>query len=121
MPETEAMLTIAPLHCRAMCGSTCLQVRNMLFRLTSLTRSQLSSVVSTGPPTSTMPTLLCSTSIRPNAATQASTYRSNVICAGHISSDRLADAAFRLDDPLGLERRIAVDVRGEDLCPFAGE
>src|SRR6516162_5427765 len=31
MPETDAMLTIAPLPCRSMCGSTCLQVRNMLF------------------------------------------------------------------------------------------
>jgi hypothetical protein len=27
-------------------------------------------------------------------------YRSNVIRAGHISSDCLADATFRLDDPL---------------------
>src|SRR6516162_1169118 len=73
MPETEAMLTIAPLPCLSICGSTCLQVRNMLFKLTSLTRSQLSSVVSTGPPTSTIPTLLCSTSILPNAAMPAST------------------------------------------------
>src|ERR1700757_687153 len=45
----------------------------MLFKLTSFTRSQLSSVISTGPPTSTIPTLLCSTSIRPNAAIQALT------------------------------------------------
>src|SRR6266852_4290466 len=42
MPETEAMLTIAPLPCRSIYGSICLQVRNMLFRLTSLTQSQLS-------------------------------------------------------------------------------
>jgi hypothetical protein len=58
MPDTEAMLTIAPFPCRIMCGSACLQVKNMLFRLTSLTLSQLSSLVSTGPPTSTIPTLL---------------------------------------------------------------
>ena len=27
MPETEAILAIAPLPCRSICGSTCLQVR----------------------------------------------------------------------------------------------
>src|SRR5215467_13791447 len=37
MPETEAMLTIAPFPCRTICGRTCLQVKNMLFRFTSLT------------------------------------------------------------------------------------
>jgi hypothetical protein len=49
------MLTMAPVPRR---GSTCLQVRNMLFRLTSLTRSQLSSVVSTGPLTSDDPDII---------------------------------------------------------------
>ena len=73
MPEIEAILTTAPLPCRSMCGSTYLQVRNMLLRFTALTRSQLSSLVSTGPPTSTMPTLLWRTSTRPNAFMQAST------------------------------------------------
>src|SRR5262249_13864409 len=43
-------------------------------------------------------------------------YRSNVICAGHISSDRLADTSFRLDDSLAFERHIEIDIGGDDLC-----
>src|SRR6266851_4352487 len=121
MPETEAMLTIAPLPCRSMCGSTCLQVRNMLFKFTSLTRSQLSSLVSTGPPISTMPTLLCSTSIRPNAVMQASTIRSDIIGTGHVPGDDLADAALALDDPFGLDGGIEVEVDGKHLCALAAE
>src|SRR5215471_4700898 len=102
MPETEAMLTIAPLPCRSICGSTCLQVRNMLFRLTSLTRSQLSSVVSTGPPTSTMPTLLCNTSIRPNALKQAST-----IAATSSASDTLPATASQVPPSLSMIRLVS--------------
>ena len=45
----------------------------MLLRLTALTRSQLSSVVSTAPPTSKMPTLLYSTSTRPKVSMQCPT------------------------------------------------
>ena len=44
-------------------------------------------------------------------------YRSNVIRVGRISSDRLADAAFRLGNPLGLERGIEIDIGGEDSGP----
>jgi hypothetical protein len=48
-------------------------------------------------------------------------YRSNVIRTARISSDRFADATFRLDDPLGLERGIEIDIGCEDLCSLAGE
>src|SRR5215471_8675227 len=48
-------------------------------------------------------------------------YRGNIVRAVHISSDRLADAAFHLDDPLGFERLIEVDIGCEDLCSFTGE
>ena len=42
-PEVEAMLTIAPLRCSSIVGSTCLQVRNTLLRLTSTCASHTSS------------------------------------------------------------------------------
>jgi hypothetical protein len=58
MPERGGDIGDHALPRRSMCGSTCSHVRNMLFRLTSLTRSQLSSVVSTGRPISTISTLL---------------------------------------------------------------
>jgi hypothetical protein len=93
----------------------------MLFRFTSLTLSQLSSLVSTGPPTSTMPTLFVQNVDQAKCQDASIDYRSNVIRAGHISSDRLADAAFRFDDLLGLERRIDIDIGYEDLCSFTGE
>src|SRR5262245_57866673 len=78
------MLTIAPprarfsappraANCRTMCGSAALVARNMLLRLTRTTRSQSASLISSGPPTSTMPTLLCSTSSAPKRARQVST------------------------------------------------
>ena len=57
----------------SMTGITCLQVRNTLLRLKSIWRSQASSDSSTGPPGADPPTLLTRTSIRPKAATQAST------------------------------------------------
>src|SRR6266566_6715002 len=115
MPETEAMLTIAPLPCRSMCGSTCLQVRNMLFKFTSLTRSQLSSLVSTGPPTSTMPTLLCRTSIRPNDLMQAST-----IAATSSARDTSPATAMQMPPSLSMIR-FGLDGGSEDLCSLAGE
>src|SRR4051812_17367139 len=60
-----------------MCGSTCLHVKYIDFKLVSRTRSQSSSASSTGPPTTPMPTLLCSTSMRPYAAMQASAMRAH--------------------------------------------
>src|ERR1043165_1372953 len=55
---------------------TCFMVRNALLRLTAMTRSHCSSGSSTTPPTSAMPTLLSSTSIRPKSAMQAFTIAS---------------------------------------------
>src|SRR5206468_3951913 len=107
--------------CRSMWGSTCLQVRNMLFRLTSLTRSQLSSLISAGPPTSTMPTLLCRTSIRPNDLMQAST-----IAATSSARDTSPATAMQMPPSLsmirfGLDGGIELEVSSEDLCSLAGE
>src|SRR5664279_2963918 len=73
MPEVEPRLTIAPPPCASITGSTCLQVRNTLLRLESICASQTSSVISTGPPWAEPPTLLTSTSMRPNRLTQAAT------------------------------------------------
>ena len=67
------MLTIAPRPCASIRGSTHLQVRNMLLTLTVITRSHMASLVSTGPPWEVMPTLLCSTSTRPQASSAAAT------------------------------------------------
>ena len=62
---------MTPPPCSTMTGRTCLQVRNMDLRLTSMTRSQLGlGQASAGPPSSRMPTLLCRTSTRPKRARQ---------------------------------------------------
>ena len=45
----------------------------------------------------------------------------DIVGTRHVGGDGLTDAAFPTDDPLGLERRVAVDVHGENLCPFSGE
>src|SRR5205085_1766689 len=76
MPATDEMLMIAPPPSTTISGITCFIVRNALFRLTLSTRSQDCSDSSTTPPTSAMPTLLSSTSMRPKAATQAFTIAS---------------------------------------------
>src|SRR6218665_1777355 len=67
------MLTMAPLPWASMCGTTWLQLRNTLLRLWSICASQTSSLISTGPPLAEPPTLLTSTSMRPNAAMQRAT------------------------------------------------
>ncbi len=73
MPATEAMLTIAPLPCSTMIGSTYLQPRKAVFRLKSIWRSQTSSVIETGSPGAEPPTLLTRMSIRLKRSTQACT------------------------------------------------
>jgi len=35
--------------------------------------------------------------------------------------EKAVDRLRQHDHPLGLERRIAVDIRRENLCPFTGE
>src|SRR5215831_9021664 len=52
MPETEAMLTIAPFPWRTICGSALLAHQEHPIQVYILTLSQLPSLVSTGPPTS---------------------------------------------------------------------
>src|SRR6266851_2381112 len=69
MLATDEILTMLPPPCATMMGSTCLQVRKTLLRLTWKTRSQLASSVSTGPPSALIPTLLCRTSMRPQVST----------------------------------------------------
>ena len=66
MPETGSDLTIAPLPCRSICGSTCLAGQEHALQVDVVDRSQLSSVVSSVLPTPTIPTLLCRTLTRPN-------------------------------------------------------
>src|SRR5215471_2786670 len=73
MEAIELTLTIAPLPCFSITGSTYLAVRKKLLTLTSKTRSHSSSPSSTGPPVEPMPTLLSSTSMRPQRCRQAST------------------------------------------------
>src|SRR5450830_1093790 len=67
------MLTIAPFFCFCITGKTCLQVMKTLVWLIAMTRCQLSSSASTGPPTSAIPTLLCKTSMRPKWSSAAAT------------------------------------------------
>src|SRR3954454_17284798 len=55
---------------------TCFMVRKALFRFTAMTRSHCSSGNSTTPPTSAIPTLLSSTSMRPKSAMHAFTIAS---------------------------------------------
>ena len=121
MPETEAMLTIAPFPCLTMCGSTCLQVRKHALHVYVV---------------DPVPTLLAGLDraadlddayivvkyVDPAECQYASIdHRSNVIRTGHVSSNRLADAAFRLDYSLGLEGGSEIDVDRDDSCPFAGK
>src|SRR5688572_11877794 len=73
MPEDEEMLTIAPAPWRSITGSTCLQPRKTLFRLKSNCASQVSSLISTGPPGAEPPMAFTRMSILPNAETQACT------------------------------------------------
>src|SRR5215813_10089340 len=70
------MLMIAPLFCLRMIGITCLAARMQLFRLIATQRSKASSVIvssSASPPARLTPTLLCSTSIRPQRLMASST------------------------------------------------
>src|SRR5258708_31509067 len=73
MPDVDAVLTMTPPPCATITGSTCLQPRKTLFRLRSIWASHTSSLISTGPPGAEPPTLLSSTSIRPNRLWHAST------------------------------------------------
>ena len=84
------MLMILPPPCATMCGRAWRQVRYILLTLMSISRSQAFSPISSGPPGSTMPTLLCSTSIRPYLVRQASTIsttstldETSVLCTVH--------------------------------------
>src|SRR6516164_3903607 len=115
------MLTIAPLPCLAMCGSTCLQVRNMLFKLTSLTRSQLSSVVSNRTADVDDPDIGVQHIDPAECGDAGVDHGGDVFGNRYVSGDRLANAARPLDDPLGLDGRIEVDVGGQYPRPLTGE
>lgn len=75
----EEMLMMEPPPWRIMCGTTSRAVSIGPLRLIACTRSQDSSVTSTSSPNSSMPTLWCSTSIRPKRSRASATMRR--ICA----------------------------------------
>ena len=78
MAAVEATETTAPLPCASMSGSTALQQRKALLRLTSICLSQVSSAMVAGSPGSEWPTLLTRMSTRPSRATQSATSASTV-------------------------------------------
>ncbi|MCY1366213.1 hypothetical protein D9M69_530960 [compost metagenome] len=69
----EEMLMMEPPPWRIMCGTTSRAVSMGPLRLMACTRSQDSSVTSISSPNSSMPTLWCSTSMRPKLAMQCAT------------------------------------------------
>src|ERR1700761_7939561 len=76
MAAIEEILMMAPLFCWRMIGITCLAARMQLFRLIATQRSNASSVIessSASPPARLTPTLLCSTSMRPQRFMASST------------------------------------------------
>ena len=77
-------LTMAPLPCFSMIGSTYLQARNAVLRLWSICRSQTSSLIVTALPGAEPPTLLMRTSMRPNAPIQSATAASTSFAFGHV-------------------------------------
>src|SRR5271167_5016039 len=83
----EAVLMTEPPPPSSRWGMPCLQHRNTLRRLTSCTRSQAASVVSSTEPSSAgeMPALLTSTSMRPNSAS-ASAYIALTCCSSVTST-----------------------------------
>ena len=86
----DAVLTIEPLPCSSMCGSTALQPRYTLVRLTSCTRRQASSPVSRMESSSggLMPALWNATSTRPNRSRASAYMRS--LSSGLVTSARTA-------------------------------
>ncbi len=102
------MLTIAPAPWASIVGSTCLQVRKTLLRLTSTCESQTSSDSSTGPPGAEPPTLLTSTSMRAEALEAGRDHRRDRLAlevtsqlhACAIDAARFAGQLERLVEPL---------------------
>src|SRR5437867_5896321 len=81
------MLMITPLSCSRITGSTCFEVRNTLFRFTSMIRCQFSSLRCVGPASPMpIPTLLCRMSIRPSCDRPASTIATQSTCAASASN-----------------------------------
>ena len=78
MAAVEAMETIAPFPCASIRGSTALQHRKALLRLTSIWLSQVSSLMVAGSPGREWPTLLTRMSMRPRRSTQSATSASTV-------------------------------------------
>ncbi len=73
-PEVDPTFTMAPPEpCAIICWATCLDIRNWLFRVTFMTRSQSSSVTSRIVLLSDTATLLTRMSTRPKRATTALT------------------------------------------------
>ena len=68
MPEIDAVLTITPLPWARMTGRQCFMPRNVLVRVTAMTRFQLSSEISSSGAGSARPALFIMTSSRPNVS-----------------------------------------------------
>src|SRR6516164_6857798 len=121
MPETEAMLTIAPLPCLS-------HVREHL-----LAGQEHALQVDIVDPVPTILGGLDRTAyfddpdivvqhVDPAECRHAGVdHGGDVFGKRYVSCGRLADAALPLDDPLGLDGRIEVDVSGQYPCPLAGE
>jgi hypothetical protein len=121
MPETDAMLTIAPL-------ALPLHVRNRLFACQE--HALQVDVVDPVPAlfggldgTADLDeTDIIVQHIDPAECRYTGTdHGGDVGGTRHVGGESLTHAAFAVDDALGLERRVAVDVHGENLCPFPGE
>ena len=88
-----------------MCGITAFIDRKADFRLTAMTPSQDSSVVSRNGDDSLIPTLLSEMSILPNVSRQASTTREGTR-VGCVCLSRRRCALFASDDGCGLLRAL---------------
>src|SRR6516162_256691 len=121
MPETEAMLTIAPLPCLS-------HVREHL-----LAGQEHALQVDIVDPVPTILGGLDRTAyfddpdivvqhVDPAECRHAGVdHGGNVMGKRHVSGDRFANAALALYDPLGLDGGVEVDVGGQYPCPLTGE
>ena len=90
------MLMIAPASCSRITGRTCLHGRNALFKLTFKIWSHASSLSSdTSSSPGPIPTLLCSTSIRPKAAWHASDHFATGLLDGDVRLEDDRPGHFR--------------------------
>ena len=68
-----------------------------------------------------MPTLLNTTSSRPNCSTQAADRGGDIVVAGHVDTERDRGTAGLLDQAHGLLGAVDVEVGADDLGALLGE